>query len=43
MKTRITWNTYIERRKQANKICAQKKKKWLINKITENRRKPQEK
>ena len=29
MKTRITWKTYIERRKQANKICTQKKKKMV--------------
>jgi len=27
LKTRISWYTYIERRKQANKICTQKKKK----------------
>ena len=33
LKTRISWNTYINKRKQANKICAQKKKKWLNNKI----------
>ena len=33
MKTRISWNTYINKRKQANKICTQKKKKWLSNKI----------
>ena len=39
LKTIISWNTYIERRKQANKICT---KKWLSNKITqieENHRK----
>ena len=29
----IRWNTHINKRKQANKICTQKKKKWLINKI----------
>jgi hypothetical protein len=34
LKTRISWNTYINRRKQANKICIQKKKKWPNNKIT---------
>jgi len=33
MKTRISWNTYINKRKQANKICTQKKEKWLSNKI----------
>jgi len=33
LKTRISWNTYINKRKQANKICTQKKKKWLSNKI----------
>jgi hypothetical protein len=33
LKTRTSWNTYINRRKQANKICTQKKKKWLSNKI----------
>jgi len=33
MKTRISWNTYINKRKPANKICTQKKKKWLSNKI----------
>jgi len=33
LKTRISSNTYINKRKQANKICAQKKKKWLNNKI----------
>ena len=41
LKTRISWNTYINKRKQANKICTQKKKKWLSNKIIqigENRR-----
>jgi hypothetical protein len=27
LKTRISWNTYTERRKQENKICTQKKKK----------------
>jgi len=31
--TRTSWNTYINKRKQANKICTQKKKKWLSNKI----------
>jgi hypothetical protein len=42
MKTRISWNTYINKTKQANKICIQKKKKWLSSKITqteENHRK----
>ena len=29
----IRWNTHINKRKQANKICTQKKKKWLSNKI----------
>jgi hypothetical protein len=41
MKTRISWNSYIKKRKQANKICIQKKKKWPSSKITqieENRR-----
>ena len=33
LKTRISWITYINKRKQANKICTQKKKKWLSNKI----------
>jgi len=33
LKIRISWNTYINKRKQANKICTQKKKKWLSNKI----------
>ena len=33
LKTRTSWNTYINKRKQANKICTQKKKKWLSNKI----------
>jgi len=33
LKTRISWNTYINKRKQANKICTYKKKKWLSNKI----------
>jgi hypothetical protein len=33
LKTRTSWNTYINERKQANKICIQKKKKWLSNKI----------
>ena len=33
LKTRISWNTYINKRKQANKICKQKKEKWLSNKI----------
>jgi hypothetical protein len=33
LKTRTSWNTHINKRKQANKICAQKKKKWLSNKI----------
>ena len=27
LKTRISWSTYINKRKQANKICTQKKKK----------------
>jgi hypothetical protein len=27
LKTKISWNTYIERRKQANEICTEKKKK----------------
>jgi hypothetical protein len=35
MKTRISCNTYIKGRKQANKIRTQKKKKWLSNKITQ--------
>jgi len=35
LKTRIGWNTYINKRNQANKICTQKKKKWLSNKITQ--------
>jgi hypothetical protein len=35
LKTIISWNTYIERIKQANKICTQKKKKCLSNKITQ--------
>jgi hypothetical protein len=35
MKTRIIWNTYINTRKQANKFCIQKKKKWLSSKITQ--------
>jgi hypothetical protein len=29
LKTRKSWNTYFNRRKQANKICIQKKKKQL--------------
>jgi len=29
LKTRTSWNTYINKRKQANKICTQKKKKCL--------------
>jgi hypothetical protein len=33
LKTRTSWNTYINKRKQENKICTQKKKKWLSNKI----------
>jgi hypothetical protein len=33
LKSRISRNTYINRRKEANKICTQKKKKWLSNKI----------
>jgi len=33
LKTRISWNTYFNKRKQANKICTQKKKKRLSNKI----------
>ena len=33
LKTRINMNTYINKRKQANKICIQKKKKWLSSKI----------
>jgi hypothetical protein len=33
LKTRISWNTYVNKRKQANKICTQKKKQWLSNKI----------
>jgi hypothetical protein len=41
MKTRMSWNTYKKKRKQANKICIQKKKKWLSSKITQI--KPQEK
>ena len=35
LKTRISWNTYINKRNQANKVCTQKKKKWLSNKITQ--------
>ena len=35
LKTRICWNTNINKRKQANKICTQKKKKWLSNKVTQ--------
>jgi hypothetical protein len=35
MKTRISWNAYINKRKQANKICKQKKNKWLSSKITQ--------
>jgi hypothetical protein len=35
MKTRISWNTYIKKRRQANKICIQKKEKWLSSKITQ--------
>jgi hypothetical protein len=35
MKTRISWNSYIKIRKQANKICIQKKKKCLSSKITQ--------
>jgi hypothetical protein len=35
MRTRISWNSYIKKRKQANKICIQKKKKWLSSKITQ--------
>jgi len=33
LKTRISWTTYINKIKRANKICTQKKKKWLSNKI----------
>jgi len=33
LKTRISWNTYINKRNQANKICTQKK--WPSNKITQ--------
>jgi len=33
LKTRVSWNTYVNKRKQVNKICTQKKKKWLSNKI----------
>jgi hypothetical protein len=33
LKTRKSWNTYINKRKQANKTCTQKKKNWLNNKI----------
>jgi len=33
LKTTIRWNTHINKRKQANKICTQMKKKWLSNKI----------
>ena len=33
LKTRINWNTYINKRKRANKICIQNKKKWLSSKI----------
>jgi hypothetical protein len=35
LKTRISWNTYVNKRKQANKICTQKKKKWLNDEITQ--------
>jgi hypothetical protein len=35
MKTRISWNTQINKRTQANKISIQKKKKWLSSKITQ--------
>jgi len=35
LKTRISWNTYFNKRNQANKVCTQKKKKWLSNKITQ--------
>jgi hypothetical protein len=35
MKTRISWNTHINKRKQANKICRQKNKKWLSSQITQ--------
>jgi hypothetical protein len=35
MKTRISWNTNMKKRKQANKICIQKKKKWLSSEITQ--------
>ena len=35
LKTTISWNTCINERKQANKICRQKKKKWLSNKISQ--------
>jgi len=33
LRTRISWNIYINKIKQANKICTRKKKKWLSNKI----------
>jgi len=35
MKTRISWKKYINKRSQAYKVCTQKKKKWLSNKITQ--------
>jgi len=35
MMTRISWNKYINKRNQANKVCTQKKKKCLSNKITQ--------
>ena len=31
LKTRISWNTYFNKRNQANKVCRQKKKKWLYS------------
>jgi len=35
LKARTSWKTYIDRRKQAHKICIQRKKKWPNNKITQ--------
>jgi hypothetical protein len=35
LKTRTSWNTYIDKGKQANKILIQKKQKWLNIKITQ--------
>ena len=35
LKSRISWNTCTEKRKQANKIRHKRRKKWLSNKITQ--------